>query len=182
MEKYFKDSIGGQTEQRQGNHRQYFYTKGPDQRRESDDFGCVTISYLLDLPIRLYNILENSPPPLPTTTTTTTTTTSTTNSTSLQLISSQFFIRAPCFVRLTPPSITPENHVIPQKSSDFFPSPPPQTINDDCSLVHISFSHFLSFCSFLYLVYNIRSIAEHQCFRIAQLFLSNRCCSHSTPI
>lgn len=93
MEKYFKASIGGQTEQRQGNHRQYFYTKGPDQRRESDDFGCVTISYLLDLPIRLYNILKNSPPPLPTTTTTT----------SLQLISSQFFIRAPCFVRLTPP-------------------------------------------------------------------------------
>ena len=35
MEKYFKDSIGGQTEQRQGNHRQYFYTKGPDQRRKS---------------------------------------------------------------------------------------------------------------------------------------------------
>ena len=99
MEKYFKDSIGGQTEQRQGNHRQYFYTKGPDQRRESDDFGCVTISYLLDLPIRLYNILENSPPPPPPTTTTTTTTTTT----SLQLISSQFFIRAPCFVRLTPP-------------------------------------------------------------------------------
>lgn len=65
MEKYYKDSIGGQTEQRQGNHRQYFYTKGPDQRRESDDFGCVTISYLLDLPIRLYNILENSPPPPP---------------------------------------------------------------------------------------------------------------------
>ena len=66
MEKYYKDSIGGQTEQRQGNHRQYFYTKGPDQRKESDDFGCVTISYLLDLPIRLYNILENSPrPPSP---------------------------------------------------------------------------------------------------------------------
>ena len=65
MEKYYKDSIGGQTEQRQGNHRQYFYTKGPDQRRKSDDFGCVTISYLLDLPIRLYSILENSPPPPP---------------------------------------------------------------------------------------------------------------------